>query len=44
METTTPIQDTMTVEHRGIDFFHLIPDRIEERLENNVDISKWNWN
>ncbi len=28
----------------GIDFFHLIPDKIEEQLENNVDMSKWIWN
>ena len=32
------------VEQRtGIDFYHSLPDKIEEQIESNVDISKWSF-
>src|SRR5664280_1062977 len=28
----------------GIDFFHCLPDSIQNRLENNSDVTKWDFN
>jgi endonuclease G, mitochondrial len=46
---TEPIQDyVVTVDSvqkvSGIDFFHCLPDSIQNRLENTSDISKWDFN
>ena len=27
----------------GIDFFPELPDKIEERLENNINVTDWSW-
>ena len=46
---TRPIKDYATtidyIENLiNIDFFHDLPDKIEEKLESRLDKSSWNWN